>query len=151
GSSMKTIDTLEDRDLFYQYLQQINVPHIPGQIAKSHQDLAEKAEGIGYPVLIRPSYVIGGKGMAIIDTEEALYKFMKRNLTDQSYPILLDAYFPGKEVEVDVVTNGKEIFIPAIFEHVEKAGVHSGDSMAVTPPISLSDEMKERIVAYAEK
>lgn len=151
GSTMKTIDTLEDRDLFYQYLQSINVPHIPGQIATSHKDLEKKAEEVGFPILIRPSYVIGGKGMAIIETVGALNKYMRRNLNDNSYPILIDAYLPGKEVEVDVVTDGTEIFIPAIFEHVEKAGVHSGDSMAVTPPISLSQQMKEKIVDYAEK
>ena len=151
GSSMQTIDTLEDRDLFYQYVQSIDVPHIPGLTATSHKDLHEKAARIGYPVLVRPSYVIGGKGMAIIESPEALDKYVQSNLTQTSYPILIDAYYPGKEVEVDAITDGENIFIPAIFEHIEKAGVHSGDSMAVTPPISLSEKMKQKIVTYTEK
>lgn len=151
GSTMDTIDILEDRDRFYQYLKKINVSHIPGQTAISDEDLIEKAREIGYPVLIRPSYVIGGKGMEIIQTEELLEKFISKNLTTASYPILIDAYYPGKEVEVDVITDGETIFIPAIFEHIEKAGVHSGDSIAVTPPMSLSEPLKEQIVDYAER
>ncbi len=151
GSTMDTIDVLEDRDRFYRYLQKIDVPHIPGKTATSKDDLIQKAQAIGFPVLIRPSYVIGGKGMEIIPTEQSLKQFIADNLTDSSYPILIDAYFPGKEVEVDVVTDGETVFIPAIFEHIEKAGVHSGDSMAVTPPISLSESMKKQITDYAER
>ena len=152
GSTMDIIDTLEDRDRFYQYLQSINVPHIPGLIATSEADLLEKAKEIGYPILVRPSYVIGGKGMAIIESEKKLEKYIRYHLNKTtSYPILIDAYYPGKEVEVDVVTDGETIFIPAIFEHIEKAGVHSGDSMAVTPPISLDKAMKKKIVHYAER
>lgn len=151
GSKMETIDTLEDRDLFYQYVQKIGVPHIPGLIATSEIDVCKKAEEIGFPVLIRPSYVIGGRGMEIITSKEQLKKYLQTNVTTTSYPILIDAYYPGKEVEVDVVTDGKQIFIPAIFEHIEKAGVHSGDSMAVTPPISLDQAMKEQIVDYAAR
>src|SRR5690625_7790801 len=89
--------------------------------------------------------------MAILEDEMALRNYLEAQIATVSYPILLDAYYPGKEVEVDVVTDGNNILIPAIFEHVEKAGVHSGDSMAITPPISLSNEMKEKIAAYAEK
>lgn len=151
GSKMKTIDTLEDRDLFYQYLRQIDVPHIPGLTATSHQDLEEKANRIGFPILLRPSYVIGGTGMVIIRTSNELDKYIQNYLTEHSYPLLIDAYYPGKEVEVDAVTDGEQVFIPAIFEHIEKAGVHSGDSMAVTPPVSLSDEIKEQIIDYTEK
>lgn len=151
GSRMDTIDMLEDRDRFYQYVQKIHVPHIPGLTANAAGDLRQKAQQIGYPILIRPSYVIGGKGMKIIETEKQLEQFMLHHLTDTSYPILIDAYYPGKEVEVDVVTDGKHIIIPGIFEHIEKAGVHSGDSMAVTPPITLSDSMKKQIVTYAER
>ena len=151
GSKMKTIDTLEDRDLFYQYLRQIDVPHIPGLTATSHQDLEDKANRIGFPILLRPSYVIGGTGMVIIRTSNELDKYIQNYLTEHSYPLLIDAYYPGKEVEVDAVTDGEQVFIPAIFEHIEKAGVHSGDSMAVTPPVSLSDEIKEQIIDYTEK
>lgn len=151
GTTMDTIDKLEDRDRFYQYLQQIDVPHIPGLIATSKADLLTKVAEIGFPILIRPSYVIGGRGMEIFEDEISLQEYVAEQVTDDSYPLLIDAYYPGKEVEVDVVTDGENIFIPAIFEHIEKAGVHSGDSMAVTPPISLSDEMKELIVTYAER
>lgn len=151
GSSMNTIDMLEDRERFYAYVNEIGVPHIPGYTAESEQDLYQKADKIGYPVLIRPSYVIGGKGMAIMEDEADLAAYMAAQLTATSYPILIDAYYPGKEVEVDVVTDGNSIFIPAIFEHIEKAGVHSGDSMAVTPPISLTAKQKEKVVLYAEK
>src|SRR5699024_5964780 len=134
-----TIDTLEDRESFYAYLQSIDVAHIPGEIAENEQELMEKAKNMAYPILVRPSYVIGGQGMVIIESDEALKDYVK----DAAFPILLDAYYPGKEVEVDAVTDGENIFVPAIFEHIEKAGVHSGDSMAVTPPITLSEKIKE--------
>ncbi|HZW67269.1 MAG TPA: carbamoyl phosphate synthase large subunit, partial [Pseudogracilibacillus sp.] len=151
GTTMDTIDKLEDRDRFYQYLRQIDVPHIPGLIADTEADLLEKVDEIGYPVLIRPSYVIGGRGMEIFDDEASLRTYLDEQVEASSYPLLVDAYYRGKEVEVDVVTDGEDIFIPAIFEHIEKAGVHSGDSMAVTPPISLSDTLKDQIVTYAER
>lgn len=151
GTTQDTIDQLEDRDRFYKYLQSIDIPHIPGLIANSEEDLWKKVDQLGYPILLRPSYVIGGRGMEVVEDSYALTKYIKENLTsERAYPILLDAYYPGKEVEIDAVTDGEKVFIPAIFEHIEKAGVHSGDSMAVTPPISLSNEMKERIVQYAE-
>ncbi|HLR23610.1 MAG TPA: carbamoyl phosphate synthase large subunit [Pseudogracilibacillus sp.] len=150
GSNMDTIDMLEDRDRFYEYMNQVGVAHIPGLTAYSEIDVYEKAAKIGYPVLIRPSYVIGGQGMAILEDEMALRNYLEAQIATVSYPILLDAYYPGKEVEVDVVTDGNNIVIPAIFEHVEKAGVHSGDSMAITPPISLSEANKSEIVAYSE-
>ncbi len=151
GTTMDTIDRLEDRDRFYQYLQSIDVPHIPGLIAKDEADLFQKVEEIGYPVLLRPSYVIGGRGMEIFDDEASLRTYLEEKIQPESYPLLVDAYYRGKEVEVDVVTDGEQIFIPTIFEHIEKAGVHSGDSMAVTPPVFLSDEMKEKVVTYAER
>src|SRR5699024_3161107 len=105
GSSMDTIDKLEDRDRFYQYVASVNVPHIPGVTAYSEEDIYVKASEIGYPVLIRPSYVIGGKGMAIMQDEADLHHYIDTHLTATSYPILIDAYLPGKEVEVDVVTD----------------------------------------------
>lgn len=152
GSSSQTIDTLEDREQFYNYLQSIQVPHIPGLIANDEKDLYDKAEKIGYPVLVRPSYVIGGKGMKIIKNKKELGKYIMYHLVEQSsYPILIDAYYPGLEIEVDVVTDGSQIFTPTIFEHIEKAGVHSGDSMTVTPPVTLSDDIKDRVITYTEK
>lgn len=151
GTTMDTIDKLEDRDRFYQYLQTINVPHIPGLIAHSEADLLDKVSTLGFPILIRPSYVIGGRGMEIFYDEATLKTYLAEQIDASAYPLLVDAYYPGKEVEIDVVTDGENIFIPAIFEHIEKAGVHSGDSMAVTPPISVSEEIKEQIVSYAER
>lgn len=151
GTNQDTIDMLEDRERFYQYVQQIGVPHIPGLTAMSAEDLRQKAQQIGYPVLIRPSYVIGGKGMKVIENEKALEQLLTRNVTESAFPILIDAFYPGKEIEVDVVTDGTNILIPTIFEHIEKAGVHSGDSMAITPPVNLTSEQKKQVVDYAEK
>lgn len=151
GTNQDTIDMLEDRDRFYQYVQKIGLPHIPGLTATSAEDLRKKAKQIGYPVLIRPSYVIGGKGMKVIENEKALEQLLARNVTGSAFPILIDAFYPGKEIEVDVVTDGKNILIPTIFEHIEKAGVHSGDSMAITPPVNLTSDEKDQVVDYAEK
>src|SRR5699024_6106384 len=151
GTNLDTIDMLEDRDRFYQYVQSVGDTHIPGQTAISPEDLRQKAKQIGYPVLIRPSYVIGGKGMKVIPNEKQLERIITREMTKAAFPILIDAYYPGIEIEVDVVTDGEKILVPAIFEHVEKAGVHSGDSMAVTPPVTLSNEMKTQVGTYAEK
>src|SRR5699024_664903 len=151
GSSQRTINTLEDRESFYAYLQSIGVPHIPGEIAYYESDLKEKINKQGYPVLVRPSYVIGGQGMVILKNETSLHTYLKTVDPERAYPILIDAYYPGKEVEIDAVTDGDNVFIPAIFEHIEKAGLHSGDSMAVTPPISLSEDIKEEIISYTRK
>jgi carbamoyl-phosphate synthase large subunit len=151
GTTKEVIDQLEDRDLFYQFLQKLNVPHIPGQTAFNKEDLIQKVAEIGYPVLIRPSYVIGGKGMIILSNEAELKTYADMLDDAVHFPILTDAYYPGKEVEVDVVTDGEDILIPGIFEHVEKAGVHSGDSMAVTPPYSILEGAKEKVVEYAER
>lgn len=151
GTKKDTIDQLEDRDRFYQYAAEVNVPHIPGVTAYSELDLLTKAEELGYPLMIRPSYVIGGQGMAILEEEADLQSYIQQQLTKTSYPILIDAYLPGKEVEVDALTDGDAVLVPAIFEHIEKAGVHSGDSMAVTPPVTLSEEDKQQIVLYTER
>ncbi|HLR54377.1 MAG TPA: carbamoyl phosphate synthase large subunit [Pseudogracilibacillus sp.] len=151
GTKKDTIDQLEDRDRFYQYAANVNVPHIPGVTAYSEEDLGKKAEELGYPLMIRPSYVIGGQGMAILETAADLQTYIDEQLTNTSYPILIDAYLPGKEVEVDALTDGESVLIPAIFEHIEKAGVHSGDSMAITPPITLTEAEKQQIVLYTER
>src|SRR5699024_9995481 len=148
GTNLDTIDMLEDRDRFYQYVQSVGGPHIPGQTAISTEDLRQKAKQIGYPVLIRPSYVIGGKGMKVDQDEKQLERIITRDITEAAFTILIDEYYLGTEIEIDVVADGEEILIPAIFEHVEKAGVHSGDSMAVTPPVTLSDDMKNQVAIY---
>lgn len=132
GSSLDTIDQLEDRDRFYKLLKTLGLPHIPGLTVDTQKDLIDKVNEIGYPVLLRPSYVIGGSGMIVLQSENELQAYLSNETTSVQYPILVDAYYPGIEVEVDVVTDGTNVVIPAIFEHVEKAGVHSGDSLAVT-------------------
>jgi len=150
GTTEDVIDQLEDRDRFYQLLRKVNVPHIPGEIAANTEDLKEKAELIGFPILLRPSYVIGGKGMIILNSEQELEQLIE-NQAQKVFPILLDAYVAGKEAEVDVLTDGHEILIPTIIEHVEKAGVHSGDSTAILPAISISDKEKQLMVEYSKR
>lgn len=150
GTSFDTLDQLEDRDRFYQLLKHLDIPHVPGTMADSAEQLIECAEEIGFPVLIRPSYVIGGQGMEIIRSKESLLNRVE-NGTALVYPVLIDSYIPGKEAEIDLIADGKEIYIPIIAEHVEKAGVHSGDSMALLPAQSLSDDIKEKMTIYAEK
>ncbi|WP_017754618.1 carbamoyl phosphate synthase large subunit [Calidifontibacillus oryziterrae] len=150
GTTLDVIDQLEDRDRFYQLLQKVNVPHIPGETAYNIDDLKEKAEMIGFPVLLRPSYVIGGKGMIILNSKSELDQLIE-NQTEKVFPILLDAYVAGKEAEVDVLTDGENVLIPTIIEHIEKAGVHSGDSTAILPSISVSAEDKQKMVEYSKK
>ena len=150
GITHDIIDQLEDRDRFYQLLEKTNIPHIPGEIADNAQELVEKAKAIGYPVLIRPSYVIGGKGMLVINDEDELVLFLK-DITKDTYPLLIDAYVPGLEIEVDLLSDGDEILIPTIVEHIEKAGVHSGDSHAIMPAVSLSEDNKKTVETYATK
>ncbi|GAF64003.1 carbamoyl phosphate synthase large subunit [Bacillus sp. TS-2] len=151
GTNLSCIDMLEDRGLFYQFMQKVDVPHIPGVIANNEEEAIKEAKNIGYPILIRPSYVIGGQGMMIFTNQEELERYYQDKKNDTSFPVLIDAYYPGIELEVDVLTDGKAIHIAGMFEHVEKAGVHSGDSMAVTPPFSVSDEVKATILQYSEK
>lgn len=150
GISSDIIDQLEDRDRFYKLLEKTNIPHIPGEIADNAEELVEKAIEIGYPVLIRPSYVIGGKGMIVINDEDELASLVK-DIPNETYPLLIDAYVPGLEIEIDLLADGEEILIPTIVEHIEKAGVHSGDSHAIMPAVSLSEENKKTVVSYAAK
>ncbi len=150
GITHDIIDQLEDRDRFYQLLEKTDVPHIPGEIADNAQGLVKKASKIGYPVLIRPSYVIGGKGMIIVNDEIELVTLLNE-IQNETYPLLIDAYVPGLEIEVDLLSDGEEILIPTIVEHIEKAGVHSGDSHAIMPAVSLSEDDKKTVVSYASK
>ncbi|WP_044748695.1 carbamoyl phosphate synthase large subunit [Bacillus alveayuensis] len=149
GVSHDVIDQLEDRDRFYQLLEELKVPHVPGLMADNETQLLTKAKEIGFPILLRPSYVIGGKGMFIVKNEEELCSLINEHFI--TYPVLIDAYLQGKEAEVDLVADGENIFIPTIVEHVEKAGVHSGDSYAILPAMSLTEYEKEQIVTYARK
>ncbi|QHN48542.1 carbamoyl phosphate synthase large subunit [Geobacillus stearothermophilus] len=147
GVTYDMIDQLEDRDRFYQLLEELDIPHVPGLMANNAEELAAKAAEIGYPVLLRPSYVIGGRGMFIVHSEAQLAALIEQG--ELTYPILIDAYLDGKEAEADIVTDGTDIVLPVIIEHVEKAGVHSGDSYAWLPAQTLTDEEKAKIIDYA--
>ncbi|WP_280770963.1 carbamoyl-phosphate synthase (glutamine-hydrolyzing) large subunit [Salipaludibacillus daqingensis] len=154
GTTPDHIDQIEDREQFYSLLNELNIPHIAGDMAHSSTALKELASTIGYPVLIRPSYVIGGQSMFICYNESELQQYAHRvqeDTNDRCWPLLIDQYVPGLECEVDVICDGENILIPGIFEHLEKAGVHSGDSMTVFPPVSISEEIKEVIVEQVKQ
>ncbi|MCY9003794.1 carbamoyl phosphate synthase large subunit [Peribacillus frigoritolerans] len=150
GTSFDTLDQLEDRDRFYQLLQKLDIPHVPGSMANGEEQLISRAEAIGFPVLLRPSYVIGGQGMEIIGSKESLLN-RTANGTALVYPVLIDSYIPGKEAEIDLIADGNDVYIPIIAEHIEKAGIHSGDSMALLPAQSLTDDIKDKMTLYAKK
>ncbi|MBO8164333.1 MAG: carbamoyl-phosphate synthase (glutamine-hydrolyzing) large subunit [Brevibacillus sp.] len=155
GTSLASVDRVEDRELFYQMLRTLKIPHIPGRGVDSLGEALQVAEDIGYPVLLRPSYVIGGQGMTLVQTPEELQAAVESWLADKQddsfFPLLVDKYIPGMEVEVDAVCDGESVLIPGIFQHVEKAGIHSGDSMALFPAPDLTVEQKERLVRYTEQ
>lgn len=154
GTSTNVIDQLEDRKQFYQLLKRLNIPHIPGETVTNPFELKGAAHMLGFPVLIRPSYVIGGQSMSICHNDSELDRYLKlfeANANDRMWPLLVDKYLPGLECELDVISDGNEIIVPGIFEHLERAGVHSGDSIAFFPPVSLSDSIKELLVSYANK
>lgn len=150
GTSFDTLDALEDRDLFYQLLDELNLPHAKGDTAHSKEEALGHAASIGYPVLIRPSYVIGGMGMIVVHTEAQLAELLDQP-DHLPYPILIDEYVTGKEVEVDLISDGQTTFIPTIVEHIEKAGVHSGDSFAILPSVSISEDIKEQVYNASEQ
>ncbi|GER68944.1 carbamoyl-phosphate synthase [Weizmannia acidilactici] len=153
GTDVDAIDRLEDRSLFYQLLDELSIPHIKGHIAYDAEEMKAAAKDLQFPVLVRPSYVIGGQSMFIFYHENELdaYAESLQYTSEKSWPLLIDQYLPGVECELDCITDGKNVLIPGIFEHIEKAGVHSGDSMAVYPPQNLSKTVQETLVEYAEK
>ncbi len=155
GTPLVSIDRVEDRDLFYQMLRELGIPHIAGTGVHTEAEALAAAEEIGYPVLIRPSYVIGGRGMVVLYDEQQLRQYLSElqqwASVEQLFPLLIDKYVAGKEVELDAVCDGEDVLIPGIFEHVERAGVHSGDSTAVFPSPSLSDSHKQMIADYTRK
>lgn len=148
GTNSKTIDVLEDRDLFYKLLEEEDIPHIQGDIAENEQQIVESVKKLGYPVLIRPSYVIGGKGMERINDEEALQFYLQ---TDVPYPVLVDQFMEASEAELDLAADGMDICVPTIMEHIEKTGVHSGDSLSLLPAKNLSLNVKAKMIEYAQK
>ena len=151
GSSAETIDLAEDRRRFEGFLQQLGVPQPPGTAVTNVEDAVKTAQLIGYPVLVRPSYVLGGRAMEIVEGPSELLRYMSAAAELESgKPILIDKYLEGKEVEVDAICDGDQVLIPGIIEHVERAGVHSGDSMAVYPGVRLTSDEVDTIVSYTE-
>ncbi|MBC7327508.1 carbamoyl-phosphate synthase large subunit [bacterium] len=149
GTSFRGIDIAEDRDLFEKLLRELGIPKPPGRAVKSLDEALIVAKEIGYPLLVRPSFVLGGRAMEIVSSEEELIRYITYAVSvSPEYPILIDKYIRGLECEVDAISDGEDVLIPGIMEHIERAGVHSGDSMAVYPPRSLSEEIKKTIVDY---
>lgn len=146
GTSLEDLDRAEDRDKFEQALEELQVPQPLGKTATSVDQAVNIASNIGYPVLVRPSYVLGGRAMEIVYHEEELLHYMKNAVKiNPQHPVLIDRYLTGKEIEVDAVSDGETVVIPGIMEHIERAGVHSGDSIAVYPPQSLTEDIKKKL------
>ncbi|OES43673.1 carbamoyl-phosphate synthase large subunit [Domibacillus iocasae] len=152
GTSLEDVDRAENRDKFEQALQELNVPQPLGRTAFSVEAAVDIANSIGYPVLVRPSYVLGGRAMEIVYKEAELLQYMQNAVkVNPEHPVLIDRYLTGKEIEVDAISDGTDVVIPGIMEHIERAGVHSGDSIAVYPPQKLTDDQKAKIVEYTTK
>ncbi|HIW27678.1 carbamoyl-phosphate synthase large subunit [Pseudoflavonifractor capillosus] len=151
GTSADGVDAAEDRERFDEILEKCGIPRAKGRTVFTTQEALQAANELGYPVLVRPSYVLGGQGMEIAYNDRNIEDFMKIiNMTVQEHPILIDKYLMGRELEVDGVFDGEDILIPGIMEHVERAGVHSGDSIAVYPPINLEDKHRELILKHTK-
>ena len=152
GTSAENVDKAEDRELFDQILEECEIPRPSGGTVFTAEEAKEVANRLGYPVLVRPSYVLGGQGMQIAISDHDIDKFIGIiNRIAQDHPILVDKYLNGKEIEVDAVCDGEEILIPGIMEHIERAGIHSGDSISVYPAQSLSKAAKEKIAEYTRR
>ncbi|KXT78887.1 carbamoyl-phosphate synthase large subunit [Streptococcus sp. DD13] len=152
GTQVEDLDRAEDRDLFEQALKDLDIPQPPGQTATNEEEAVEAARKIGFPVLVRPSYVLGGRAMEIVENEQDLRSYMRTAVkASPDHPVLVDSYIVGQECEVDAISDGTNVLIPGIMEHIERAGVHSGDSMAVYPPQTFSQKIKDTIVAYTNK
>ncbi|WP_173916538.1 carbamoyl-phosphate synthase large subunit [Halobacillus sp. Marseille-Q1614] len=147
GTTMDAINTTEDRDLFEKLLNQLEIAKPGGESVTSEEEAIEAARSIGYPVVVRPSYVLGGRAMEIVYSEEELNIYMKENVrVHNGHPILVDKYLTGMEIEVDAISDGEDVLIPGIMEHIERAGVHSGDSMAVYPTQRLTEELEQQCI-----
>ena len=152
GTSAENVDAAEDRELFDQILQECEIPRAAGGTVFTTEEALKVANELGYPVLVRPSYVLGGQGMQIAISDDDIIKFMAIiNRYEQEHPILVDKYLQGKEIEVDAVCDGDDILIPGIMEHIERAGIHSGDSISVYPAQSIPEDIQDVIVDYTRK
>ena len=152
GTSAENVDAAEDRELFDAILEECQIPRPKGQTVFTAAEGIRAANELGYPVLVRPSYVLGGQGMQIAINDEDVEKYIGIiNRYAQEHPILVDKYLVGKEIEVDAVCDGEDILIPGIMEHIERAGIHSGDSISVYPAPSLNDKVKATITDYTAK
>ncbi|MDV2885344.1 carbamoyl-phosphate synthase large subunit [Alkalihalophilus pseudofirmus] len=147
GTSLEDMDRAEDRDKFEQTLMALDIPQPLGKTATSVEQAVKIAANIGYPVLVRPSYVLGGRAMEIVYKEEELLHYMTHAVKiNPKHPVLIDRYLTGKELEVDAISDGENVYIPGMMEHIERAGVHSGDSIAVYPPQTVPDHLKQKII-----
>ena len=152
GTDCDAIDRAEDRNEFEKLLNELNIPRAKGKAVTKLEDGVAAAEEIGYPVLVRPSFVLGGRAMQIVANERQLRHYLKNAVEiDEDKPVLVDKYIQGREVEVDAICDGRDVFVPGIMELVERTGVHSGDSISVYPPFSISDKVKGIILQYAKK
>ena len=152
GTDVAAIEKAENRDSFEKIMEELQIPQPKGQAVTKIEDGVKAAESIGYPVLVRPSYVLGGRAMQIVANEEQLRTYLKTAVEiDEDKPVLVDKYIEGKELEVDAVCDGVDVFIPGIMEHVERTGIHSGDSISVYPTFSVSQKAKDTIIEYTKK
>ncbi|WP_347862066.1 carbamoyl phosphate synthase large subunit [Salimicrobium sp. PL1-032A] len=149
GVPASVIASLEDREAFYDLLQTIDVPHVPGEMCHSAEEARQAADTYQYPLLCRPSYVIGGQGMVVIHSKDELEAALEETEA-KHYPLVMDQFITGEEVEVELVSNGRNVFIPGLMAHIEAAGVHSGDSMAVFPA-QVETSVQEQVETYAER
>lgn len=152
GTDCEGIEKAEDRDEFDAVIKSLNIPNPQGEAVTDIESGVAAAERIGYPVLVRPSFVLGGRAMEIVANEKMLRKYLKNAVdVDEDKPVLIDKYIVGKEVEVDAICDGKDVFVPGIMELVERTGVHSGDSTSVYPPFSISQNVKDTILDYTKR
>ncbi|MBE6761387.1 MAG: carbamoyl-phosphate synthase large subunit [Ruminococcaceae bacterium] len=152
GTDCDAIERAENRDSFEKLLSELNIPQPKGQAVTKIEDGIKAAAEIGYPVLVRPSFVLGGRAMQIVANEDQLRNYLKTAVEiDEDKPVLVDKYIQGKEVEIDAICDGRDVFVPGIMELVERTGVHSGDSMSVYPTFSISNKVKGIILQYAKK
>ncbi|CDA27768.1 carbamoyl-phosphate synthase large chain [Lactobacillus amylovorus CAG:719] len=152
GTKVKDVNRAEDRELFDEIIKNLQLNQPNGLTATTHEGVLEAADKLGYPVLVRPSYVLGGKAMEIVYNKDELEEYLQDHVDIAAdHPILVDDYLDGRECDVDAICDGKDVLLPGIMEHIEHAGVHSGDSMAVYPPQTFTEEVKEKITDVTRK